>query len=67
MLEGKAYHAVKMVFSFVAAFIDRATGYTNEVQITDIHTPYSDLVNVLLVHHEDLVHHALDAASKDIQ
>lgn len=43
MIERKDYHAMDIVFTFFATFIDRVTGYTDEVRITAIHTTYLDL------------------------
>lgn len=67
VLEGKDHHAMYIVFIFVATFIDRVTGYTDGFLITDTHTAYLDLVNVLLFHRDDFEHIALEVVSKDIR
>lgn len=45
MLEGNGYRAVDMGFPFIASFIARATGYTENALLTTVHTAYSSLVN----------------------
>lgn len=43
-LEDKGYSAVKKNFSFSAAYIDWATGYSNNPKLATVLTIYSDLV-----------------------
>lgn len=46
MLKGKDCNAVEMLFPFVAAFIQRKTGCTDELVLTEVHKIYSDLVTI---------------------
>lgn len=49
MLEGKGYKTLDIVFPLIAAFIIRATGYTDNANLTTVHTAHSDLPNKLLL------------------
>lgn len=48
MLEGKDFKCLDMVFPFVAAYIDRVTGYQDNAPLTDICTSYTTLMQDLL-------------------
>lgn len=50
MLEGKDYLTFDMVFSFIACFIERATGLFEQAPMTSLHTMYSDLVISLTIY-----------------
>lgn len=45
MLEGKISSFIDTRFLFIAAFIDRDTGYLDEAKLTTIHTIYFGLIN----------------------
>lgn len=48
MLEKKDSGAIDAVFPFVAAFIDRATGYSKEPLLKALHVTYANVINRLL-------------------
>ena len=47
MLEAKNYQNMDMIFPFIAAFIDRATGLEDTAMLTHVHATYSLLMNTL--------------------
>lgn len=48
MVQMEDYKAVHMVFSFKAAFIDKAPGYSENALLLTVHTAYSAFRNKLL-------------------
>jgi len=48
MLEGKNYRAVDMVFPFLAAFFDRAVGFSQDPSFTALNTMYTDIMVCVL-------------------
>lgn len=48
MVAAKDYSVVEIIFSFLAAFKDRTTGYLNESVLTAIITVYLDLAKYLM-------------------
>lgn len=54
MLQNKHYSSVDMMFSFVAAFIEKETGYSASPWLTEFHTIYLDVVNAPLYRREGL-------------
>lgn len=48
VVEGKEYAVVYIIFTFIAAFMDRTIGCEDFPVITKVHKMYSDIVNQLL-------------------
>lgn len=47
LLVGKSFDAISTVFSFVTAFINRATEYSKEPLLRASHVKYADVLNRL--------------------
>lgn len=45
MVEGKDHRCAHMLFIFLAAFVDRCTGYEEHGYLTDMNTRDSDISN----------------------
>lgn len=48
ILEAENQRQLEMVFPFVAAGVDRVTGYNEESLLTKVCTEYSDIFNVIM-------------------
>lgn len=55
MLEGQDYNAFDTVFPFVAAFLDRKAGHSDEPKIKTVHTIYSFLIYYLMLTPWDMI------------
>lgn len=54
-LEGEAYSAVDIVFTFAADLPYRATGYTDDSNLISVNTRHLDIVNYLILKLYDLI------------